>query len=194
VKYSSTVLDLGTRWRCVARFTLLRLYPLQKGPRYPLSRRPNGPQSRSRRCGIEKIIVAYRPVAREKPRNKQRVQPLLCNRRINKTFLGNGSVNSSRGNKHASTTIELLSEILGFRTLSIVLVLKNKLRKHLTWGRKQIHFPKRRVSLVCFLIPGRWIKSETPISLKVIHHRQNPIVINRVSVGNGVMQPVARQL
>jgi hypothetical protein len=31
-------------------------------------------------------------------------------------------------------------------------------------------------SLVCFLIPGRWRKSENPVSLKVIHHRQNPIV------------------
>jgi hypothetical protein len=30
--------------------------------------------------------------------------------------------------------------------------------------------------LVCFLIPGRWIESENPISQKVIHHRQNPIV------------------
>jgi hypothetical protein len=27
-----------------------------------------------------------------------------------------------------------------------------------------------------FLIPGRWIESENPIFLKVIHHRQNPIV------------------
>jgi hypothetical protein len=39
--------------------------------------------------------VAYRPVARQRPRNKERVQPLLCNRRINKRlFLGNGSVNT----------------------------------------------------------------------------------------------------
>jgi hypothetical protein len=30
--------------------------------------------------------------------------------------------------------------------------------------------------LVCFLIPGRWIQSENSIFLKVIHHRQNPIV------------------
>jgi hypothetical protein len=27
-----------------------------------------------------------------------------------------------------------------------------------------------------FLIPGRWIESENSIFLKVIHHRQNPIV------------------
>jgi hypothetical protein len=30
--------------------------------------------------------------------------------------------------------------------------------------------------LSLFLIPGRWIESESPVSLKVIHHRQNPIV------------------
>jgi hypothetical protein len=36
-----------------------------------------------------------------------------------------------------------------------------------------------RVSLVCFLIPGRWIKSGNPISLKVIHHRQNNLYCSR---------------
>jgi hypothetical protein len=35
-------------------------------------------------------------------------------------------------------------------------------------------------SLVCFLISGRWIKSENPISLKVIRHRQNPIVTTSI--------------
>jgi hypothetical protein len=41
------------------------------------------------------VIVAYKPVARQKPRNEQRVQPLLCNRRINtRPLLGNGSVNT----------------------------------------------------------------------------------------------------
>jgi hypothetical protein len=29
--------------------------------------------------------VAYRPADRQRPRNKQRVQSLLCNRRINKS-------------------------------------------------------------------------------------------------------------
>jgi hypothetical protein len=68
--------------------------------------------------------------------------------------------------------LNLLSEILSFRTLSIVLVLKNKLRKHevsetgsvsvLRCGKKPIllgpleraspnHNPKRRVSLSLFL-------------------------------------------
>jgi hypothetical protein len=38
--------------------------------------------------------VAYRPVSWHRPRNKQREQPLLHNRRINKRpFLSNGSVN-----------------------------------------------------------------------------------------------------
>jgi hypothetical protein len=32
-----------------------------------------------------------------------------------------------------------------------------------TWGRKQIQFPKRRVSLSLFFIPGRWIESENSI-------------------------------
>jgi hypothetical protein len=49
--------------------------------------------------------------------------------------------------------------------------------------RKHIQFPKRRgFSLVCFLILGQWIKSENPISLKVIHHRRNPIVTIRYGV------------
>jgi hypothetical protein len=39
--------------------------------------------------------VTNRPVARQSPRNKQRVQPLLCNRLINKRpFIGNASVNT----------------------------------------------------------------------------------------------------
>jgi hypothetical protein len=39
-------------------------------------------------------IVVYRPGDKQTPRNKQRVQPLLCNRQINKRpFLSNGSVN-----------------------------------------------------------------------------------------------------
>jgi hypothetical protein len=43
--YSSTILDLGTRWRWVASFTLLPLYP-----RYPLDRRLGRLQSRPGRC------------------------------------------------------------------------------------------------------------------------------------------------
>jgi hypothetical protein len=50
-------------------------------------------------------IEAYRPVSRQRPRNKQRVQLFLCNRRTNKRpFLGNGSVNTP-------TTDELLKAV-----------------------------------------------------------------------------------
>jgi hypothetical protein len=38
-RYSSTILDLGTRWRWVIRFTLRQLYPRKNRPRYPLDRR-----------------------------------------------------------------------------------------------------------------------------------------------------------
>jgi hypothetical protein len=39
--------------------------------------------------------MAYRPVAGQRPRNKLRVHPLLCNRWINKRpFLSNGSANT----------------------------------------------------------------------------------------------------
>jgi hypothetical protein len=41
-------------------------------------------------------------------------------------------------------------------------------------GRKQIQFPKRCV--FSNFESGRWTKSENPVSLCVIHHRQNPIV------------------
>jgi hypothetical protein len=58
----------------------------------------------------------------------------------------------------------------------------NRIGFSLTWGQKQIQF-----SLVCFLIPGRWIKSENPISLKVIHHRQNPIVTTLCSSSHALL-------
>jgi len=41
------ILDLGTRWRCMASFTPRTLYPQGKNPLYPLDRRLGGPQSRS---------------------------------------------------------------------------------------------------------------------------------------------------
>jgi hypothetical protein len=54
-RYSSTILDLGTR-KWVVRFTHLSLYPQGKSRRYPLHRRLCGPQSRSGRWGPEKWI------------------------------------------------------------------------------------------------------------------------------------------
>jgi hypothetical protein len=69
-KYSSTILDLGTRCRWVFSFTLRLLYPRGSRPRYPLARRLGGPQSRSGRRGEEKNLAlpgietrAVQPVA-----------------------------------------------------------------------------------------------------------------------------------
>jgi hypothetical protein len=53
-RYSSTILDLGTRWRWVVNFTTRPLYPRWNSPRYPLDRRLGGPQSRSGGCRKEK--------------------------------------------------------------------------------------------------------------------------------------------
>jgi hypothetical protein len=48
------ILNLGTRWRCVVRFTTRPLYPRGKSPRYTLDRSLGGLQSRSGRGGEEK--------------------------------------------------------------------------------------------------------------------------------------------
>jgi hypothetical protein len=65
-RYSSIILDLGTRWRWVVSFTTLPRYPRGRGPRYPLDRRLGEPQSRSGRCGEEKNLAlpGIEPVAR----------------------------------------------------------------------------------------------------------------------------------
>jgi hypothetical protein len=60
-----------------------------------------------------------------------------------------------------SYTDFLHSDTLGFRTLSIVLVIKKQSKK-----------PQRFGNWICFRPQVR----EKPILLKVIHHRQNPIV------------------
>jgi hypothetical protein len=51
-RYSSTILDLGTRWRWVVCFTPLPVYL-----RYPLERRQGGPQSRSGYCVVETNLL-----------------------------------------------------------------------------------------------------------------------------------------
>jgi hypothetical protein len=56
-RYSSTILDHGTRWRWVISFTPRLLYPWGKRPRYPLDRRLGGPQSLSVRCGEEQNLA-----------------------------------------------------------------------------------------------------------------------------------------
>jgi hypothetical protein len=54
-RYSSIILDPGTRWRWVVGFTPRPLYPRGESPGYPLDRKLGGPQNRSGRCG-EKIL------------------------------------------------------------------------------------------------------------------------------------------
>jgi hypothetical protein len=56
-RYSSTILDLCTRWRWVVGFSPRPLYPRGNGPRYPLDRRLGGPQSLSGPCGEEKNLA-----------------------------------------------------------------------------------------------------------------------------------------
>jgi hypothetical protein len=55
-RYSSTILDFGTRWRWVVSFTPLPLYTRGKSLRYPLDGRLGGPQSQSGRCREEKNL------------------------------------------------------------------------------------------------------------------------------------------
>jgi hypothetical protein len=56
-RYSSTILDLSTKWRWVVSFTPRPLYPRGNRPQYPLNRRLGEPQSRSGRCAIEKNFL-----------------------------------------------------------------------------------------------------------------------------------------
>jgi hypothetical protein len=55
-RYSSTILDLGTRWRWVVSFMPRPFTPGGKSPRYTLDKRLGGPQCRSGRCGLEKNL------------------------------------------------------------------------------------------------------------------------------------------
>jgi hypothetical protein len=56
-RYSSTILDLGIRWRWIVSFTPLPLYPRGNGLRFPLDGRLGEPQSRSGCCGEEKNVA-----------------------------------------------------------------------------------------------------------------------------------------
>jgi hypothetical protein len=53
-KYSSTIIDLDTRWRCVITFTPRPIYPWGRSPRYPLYRRLGG------LCGVKENIAKCR--------------------------------------------------------------------------------------------------------------------------------------
>jgi hypothetical protein len=59
-KYSSTILDLGIRWRWVVSFTPRRLYSRGQSPWCVLDRRFGGSQSRFGRCGERKILYSCR--------------------------------------------------------------------------------------------------------------------------------------
>jgi hypothetical protein len=56
-KYSSTILDLGTKWTQVVSFAPLQIYPRGNSPQYPLDRRVGGFQSRSGLCGEDKNVL-----------------------------------------------------------------------------------------------------------------------------------------
>jgi hypothetical protein len=66
-----------SRWRWAVSFTPQPLYLQRKSPWYPLDRRPDGPQIRSRRGGEEKIL---NPRWESNPRTPivQPVQHILC--------------------------------------------------------------------------------------------------------------------
>jgi hypothetical protein len=53
-RYSSTILDLGTKWRWVVSFTPRTLYVRGNSSRFPLARRLGGPQILSGCCGVQK--------------------------------------------------------------------------------------------------------------------------------------------
>jgi hypothetical protein len=55
--FSSTILDLVTRWRWVVSFAPWPLYHLGKSPRYTLDRRLGGPQSRSGWCRVKRNLL-----------------------------------------------------------------------------------------------------------------------------------------
>jgi hypothetical protein len=59
---SSTILDLGTRWRRVVSFT-----PREKAPRYPLDMRLGGPQSRPDAVEYRKISRSYQELNPGRP-------------------------------------------------------------------------------------------------------------------------------
>jgi hypothetical protein len=56
-RYSSTVLDLSTRWEVSGQLTLRPLYPRRMSPQYSLERRLCSPQSRSGRRGKERNLL-----------------------------------------------------------------------------------------------------------------------------------------
>jgi hypothetical protein len=56
-RYSSTILDLGARWRWVVSFMPPATLPVGNSPWYPLYRRLGGPHSQYRCYGEEKYLL-----------------------------------------------------------------------------------------------------------------------------------------
>lgn len=85
-RYSSTSLDLYTRWLWVVRITLWPLYPWGKIFWYPLGRRLDGLQSQSVHCGEENNLF---PSCRESNFSCVAHSPSLwrVNRQIFKSYL-----------------------------------------------------------------------------------------------------------
>jgi hypothetical protein len=69
-RYSSTILDLSSRWRWMVNFTSLPIYPRGKSLWYPLNRWLGGPQNRltlrrrEKSCTAENRTRAFQPLAR----------------------------------------------------------------------------------------------------------------------------------
>jgi hypothetical protein len=61
-RYSSTILEISTRWRLVVKFTPLPLYRSEKSPRYLSHRRLFWPQNRSGRYREEKTLAPSRNI------------------------------------------------------------------------------------------------------------------------------------
>jgi hypothetical protein len=69
-RYSSTIFDVGTRYKWVVSFAAWPLYPWGNSCRYLFDGRLGGPQSRSGSCGVKKTFapagnqtLAFQPVA-----------------------------------------------------------------------------------------------------------------------------------
>jgi hypothetical protein len=60
IHIAPTILDLGTRWRCVVSFKPRPLCLRGNSPRYPLDRRVGGTQSRSGSYGGGKVLSLSR--------------------------------------------------------------------------------------------------------------------------------------
>jgi hypothetical protein len=58
-RYSSTILDLCTRWRWVLSFMPLPLYPWGNHPHYPLDRSLGGPKSQFWHYGEKETLTPH---------------------------------------------------------------------------------------------------------------------------------------